>query len=327
MSDPSKRCEDEEGLRKALAARYGREDAALTACGAAALEVALAHLGVKVGDEVIVPDNACHRVGAGVLRVGATPVFTHVDKSLVLGPDAVAAAMSPKTACVIVVHQYGLPAPIDQLRAGVPDDIWLVEDVAQAWDTKRDGAVVGSAGALAVTSFGPTKPLRVGAGGAVLCASGELETKVSDIDVRERGFDVPPLPAPFPSPLLGSLGDAIPKADLRVATRREFVREATDALEAAGLRAHQAKDGEEPSWHRLPVWADDEAARDRFLRACAERGISAQGPQSQPTPKLPMFRHARQAGNGGEERDSRLALLQADGDDGVARLRAALAQL
>lgn len=325
--NPAERHEDELRLRATLAARHGREDAALTACGAAAIEVALTHLGVGAGREVIVPDNACHRVGGSVLRVGATPVFAHVDESLVLGADVVAGALGPKTACVIIVHQYGLPAPVDEIRAAVPDWVSLVEDVAQAWDAQQGGVVVGSAGALAVTSFGPTKPLRVGTGGAVLCAVGELETAVSDIDVRERGFNAPPLPAPFPRPLLGSLRKAIPQADLRVAARREFVREARGPLEAAGLRAHCTKDSTEPSWHRLPVWAGDEAARDRFLLACAKQGVSAQAPHPQPTPSLPMFRQARQAGSRGEARDSRLALLYAEQDDCASRVGAALAEL
>src|SRR3954471_22267116 len=128
----------EEGATLARAAdqvadAYGASCAVLTSSGSAALEAVLPPLVGLPGSEVIVPDEACHRIAASVLRAGGRPRFVAVDRSLLLNPAGVIAAMTSRTVAVIVVHQYGLPAPIRSLRDAIPREVTIIEDVAQAW--------------------------------------------------------------------------------------------------------------------------------------------------------------------------------------------------
>ena len=83
-----------------LVRRFGQHDAAFTASGSAALEVAFEVLGVSAGDEVVIPDLGCHSIAAAVVRRGAVPVFVGVGPALTLGPDDVAAALSPRTRAI-----------------------------------------------------------------------------------------------------------------------------------------------------------------------------------------------------------------------------------
>jgi perosamine synthetase len=137
----------------------------LTAGGAAALEAALRWSGVGPGDEVLVPEIGCYKIAAAVVRERAIPVFVGVGRALVLEPEAVAAALSGRTRAVVCVHQYGLIAPIRSIRSVLPVGVAVLEDAAQAWDSRSEGRGVGRDGDATILSFGPSKPVPVGADG------------------------------------------------------------------------------------------------------------------------------------------------------------------
>lgn len=217
-----------------LARHYGRAAGALTASGAAAVEVALRRLGVCPGDEVIVPDHGCYKIAAAVVREGAVPVFASVGRAVVLDPAAIGAALSTRTRCIVAVHQYGLACPVGALRAASPRGIGIVEDAAQAWGTVGEGRPVGRDGDLTVTSFGSSKPVPVGAGGAVLGDDPAIAELVGSDSPGHRMLTAPPTPAPFPAPLLGELVRRLHRADALTARRRDRLVAAADQV---GLRA------------------------------------------------------------------------------------------
>ena len=109
---------------------------------------------------------------SAVCAVGARPVPVDVDeRTAALDPAAVAAAVTPATAAIVVVHLYGRPADVEPLLAlGVP----VIEDAAQA-----HGALRRITGAAAVYSFYPTKNVGgIGDGGAVVTPDADLATTV-----------------------------------------------------------------------------------------------------------------------------------------------------
>lgn len=309
-----------------VARAFGRPHAVLTATGSAAIELAIEPLVRGPNSEVVVPDEACHRVAASVMRAGARPVFVAVDRTLVLAPDAVAEALTSRTVAVVAVHQYGLPAPVAQLRAALPHDVALIEDVAQAWRVRSAGWPVGSSGSLAITSFGATKPVRVGAGGAIVGCSPDVGQRVSGSN-GERFLASPPMPAPFPGPLADRLLDAIERADELVGGRRRVVDDVTSLLEARGLHVRALAPGDAAAWQRLPVWAPDERWRDRLADACRRAGIPVQRPHAVATDRLPMFAAARRVGDPARAARERLALLPTEVADGSDRYAAALRSL
>jgi hypothetical protein len=235
----------------ALAHQAGQEEALLVASGTAAIELALEVLQVGPGDEVIVPDIGCHCVGAATARSGATVVFASVDESLVLSPDDVRAALTTSTRAVIAVHQYGLPCDISAIRRVVPGTVTIVEDFAQAWGLRISGAAAGSLGDLSVTSFGPTKALSIGAGGALLGSSRHLRD-AGGADERNRAR--PPSGARFPVPLLPLLPAAMLAADQRVAARRRAASTILDHATGHGADSVTTVPGSLPSWTRLPLY-------------------------------------------------------------------------
>ena len=148
-------------LEAELAALAGVRHGVGVGSGTDALRLALTAVGVKPGDEVITPALSFVASATTIVMAGARPVFVDVDPStLALDPEALAAALTPRTRAIVAVHLYGHPAPIDRIaelarRHGVA----LVEDAAQAIGATWDGRPIGGWGDVACLSFYPTKNL------------------------------------------------------------------------------------------------------------------------------------------------------------------------
>ena len=134
-----------------------------------ALHLALQSLGIGSGDEVITTPLTFVATTNAILYAGATPVFADVDPTTgLLDPDAVEAAMSPRTKAIIPVHLYGQLANMHTLRA-IADrhNVALIEDSAHGVEMRRDGVAPGQLGDAAAFSFYATKTLTCGDGGAI----------------------------------------------------------------------------------------------------------------------------------------------------------------
>jgi dTDP-4-amino-4,6-dideoxygalactose transaminase len=149
--------------------------------GTDALVLALRALGMKPGDEVIVPAFTFFATAEAVLWLGGTPVFADVDpETLNLDPADAAARVTERTVGIIGVHLYGRPFDVDAILAlCAKRGLWLVEDAAQAHGARWKGKRVGGFGQLAAWSFYPTKNLGCfGDGGAVSGPDADLVRQV-----------------------------------------------------------------------------------------------------------------------------------------------------
>ena len=144
--------------------------------GTSALHLSLLALGYGPGDEVIVPSFSFAATANVVRLVGATPVFVDIEPgSFNIDPDAVAAAITPRTVAIMPVHLYGLPADMDRIMAIARDnDLAVVEDAAQAHGAEIDGKQVGNFGIAGCFSFYPTKNMHSLEGGMVSTADERL---------------------------------------------------------------------------------------------------------------------------------------------------------
>jgi dTDP-4-amino-4,6-dideoxygalactose transaminase len=148
--------------------------------GTDALVVALRALGLRPGDEVIVPAFSFFATAECVVLAGGVPVFCDIDpETFNLDPDDCAARVSERTVGVVGVHLYGRPFDFGRLREVVAArGLWLVEDAAQAHGARWRGRRVGTLGELAAWSFYPTKNLGAfGDGGALSGMDEELLQK------------------------------------------------------------------------------------------------------------------------------------------------------
>jgi dTDP-4-amino-4,6-dideoxygalactose transaminase len=152
--------------------------------GTDALELILAALGVGPGDEVLVPGNTFVATAEAVVSVGARPRFVDVlPTTLQLDPDAVAAAIGPRTAAIMAVHMFGQMVDVDAVSAlAGRHGLALIEDAAQAHGARFAGRRAGSIGAAAGFSFYPGKNLgALGDGGAVVSDDGDLIDRIRQL--------------------------------------------------------------------------------------------------------------------------------------------------
>ena len=159
--------------------------------GTDALELILAGLGVGPGDEVIVPTNTFVATAEAVVAVGAQPRFVDVlPDTLLIDPDAVAAAVGPRTAAVMAVHLFGQMADVVALAAVCArHGVALVEDAAQAHGARFAGRRAGSWGVAAAFSFYPGKNLgALGDGGAVVSNDVALVERIRQIADHGRSL-------------------------------------------------------------------------------------------------------------------------------------------
>jgi dTDP-4-amino-4,6-dideoxygalactose transaminase len=129
--------------------------------GTDALYLAIAALGIKEGDEVILPTFTFIATALCVSYAGATPVFVDVENDTYnIDPKAFEKAITKRTKAVIPVHLYGQPANMDEItKIARQHNIKIVEDAAQAHGASYQGKRVGSLGDVACFSFYPTKSL------------------------------------------------------------------------------------------------------------------------------------------------------------------------
>lgn len=166
----------------------GRPSVAVNS-GTAGLHLGLLAAGVGAGDEVIVPSFTFAATGNSVALTGATPVFVDIEPdTFTLDPEAVAAAITPKTKGILPVHLYGHPARMQELDVLASDrGVALYEDAAQAHGAALDGRPVGSFGDFAMFSLYPTKNMTSGEGGMVTTATDELARQVKLL--RNQGME------------------------------------------------------------------------------------------------------------------------------------------
>jgi dTDP-4-amino-4,6-dideoxygalactose transaminase len=161
-------------------ARYvGVRHAVLTNSGTAALWMALRALGIKPGDEVLVPSHTAFPTVEAICFAQATPVFVDIDPWYTLDPADAAAKITPRTAGIVPVHLYGQPvdvAAVTELAAR--RGLWVLEDCCQAHGAAWDDRRVGAFGRAAAFSFYPSKNLTVmGDGGLLVTDDDEIAAR------------------------------------------------------------------------------------------------------------------------------------------------------
>jgi len=144
--------------------------------GTSGLHMALVAVGMKHGDEVIVPSFTFAATANAVALTGATPVFVDIDpRTFNIDPAAIEAAITPQTRAIQPVHLYGQPAAMKEIMAiAARHNLLVVEDAAQAHMASLDGTPVGAFGVTGVFSFYPTKNMTSGEGGMISTASDEI---------------------------------------------------------------------------------------------------------------------------------------------------------
>jgi len=228
--------------------------------GLDALHLGLLALGVKEGDEVIVPSNTYIATWLAVSHCGATPVPVEPNESTYnIDPALIEAAITPRTKVILPVHLYGQPADLDPILAiARKHGLKVLEDGAQAHGARYKGKRIGAHGDIVAWSFYPGKNLGAyGDGGAVTTNDAEIADNIRQLrnygshikyinDIKGFNSRLDPMQAAILSVKLKVLDDWN-------ARRTNIANRYHDELVNSGLMLPFTPDWAEPVWHLYVV--------------------------------------------------------------------------
>ena len=175
-------------FEQALADYHGVKHAIVTSNCTTALHLSLKSLDIGAGDEVICPNLTFIAPANMIVLSGAKLVLVDVDpQTLAVDPDIVAASVTEKTKAIIVVHQFGHSAPMDEiLNIAKKHKLFVIEDNAESIGGKYKGKMLGTIGDVSCYSFFANKIITTGEGGAILTK----EDKVAEYcrTLRDHGM-------------------------------------------------------------------------------------------------------------------------------------------
>lgn len=159
-----------------------------TSNGTVALHLALEALDIGEGDEVIIPDLTFAATINTVIYTGATPVLVDIDEdSWTIDVDEIRKNINKNTKAIIPVHLYGQPCAMDEiLRVAEENNIYIIEDCAEAHGAEFNGKKVGSFGDISCFSFYGNKIITTGEGGICLTDDKDLYKRMKKL--RDHGM-------------------------------------------------------------------------------------------------------------------------------------------
>jgi 8-amino-3,8-dideoxy-alpha-D-manno-octulosonate transaminase len=274
-------------LEAAICQVFGSEYAQLTSSGTGALTTAMAALGIGAGDEVIMPAFTFVASFEAILIAGAIPILVDIDESLTLSPEAVKAAITPKTKCIMPVHMCGSMADMDALKAICKEhNLILLEDACQSIGGTYKGKLLGTIGDAGTFSFDFVKTITCGEGGVVMTNNKDVYIKADAFTDHghdhigvDRGADLHPyLGYNFRiSELHAAVGLAqIKKLDTFLALQKKNNQILRSYLQQVpGISFRVVPDPEGDSYSFLSWFLPTQEATEKVIAAFKEAGILA----------------------------------------------------
>jgi 8-amino-3,8-dideoxy-alpha-D-manno-octulosonate transaminase len=277
-------------FEEAFAARMGTRFALGVTSGTAALDCAVAALGVGPGDEVIVPAYTWWSDYTCVVHAGALPVFAEIDRSLNLDPADFARRITPRTKAVIVVHLLGGPADLEPILATAQKHgVRVIEDCAQCVGGSYHGAPLGSLGDIGIYSFQINKMITSGEGGALVTNDPQLYERAA------RFHDMGNLHSLFQQRLGGShhphfagenfrmseltgavVGAQLPKLTTMIQQLRQHATAIQDGIQPLpGLQPRRQPDPAGDIGYAVYFELANRAQRDRCIAALRQNHVPA----------------------------------------------------
>lgn len=260
----------------------------------AGLHLVLEALGIGPGDEVIVPTLTFTATAEVVRYLGADVVFVDVDpRSLCVDPDAIAAAITPRTRAIMPVHFGGLPCDMASIYGlAEPLGIAVVDDAAHALPTAIQGVHVGgSSSAAAVFSFYPNKTMTTGEGGMIVSRVEAIVDRCNltrfhgiDRDPFKRSMSDLPIErydvvAPGFKYNMTDIAAALGRSQLARLKQSHLKRQRVAMLYQQELAQLPVilpawpKSLQTHSWHLYPLQLEDGIARDKFVEHLTRHGV------------------------------------------------------
>ncbi len=276
---------------------------AISVCnGTVALHLALLGLEIKPHDEIIVPALTYVATVNAIKYMGAVPVFADsLPSHWQIDPHDVRRKISRKTKAILAVHLYGHPSDMEELKEIADEnEIFLVEDCAEAFGSFYRGRHVGNHGIVSTYSFFGNKTITTGEGGMVVCHNEALFRKMSMLKNQgcsstraywheEIGYNY----------RMTNLAAAIGVAQLEQASeildkKRRIAEKYAEALQGLPVQLHTEKSDCKHSYWMVSILVEKAGIRDMLRDFLLSQKIETR-PFFHPIHRLPMYVDSKDA--------------------------------
>lgn len=260
--------------------------------GTAALQTALYSLGIKSGDEVIVPSFSFVASANAIASTGAKPVFADVlQENFTINPESVRKKITKKTKAIMPVHLYGHAAFLEELgEIARKNDLGIVEDAAQSLGTTLHKKHTGTFFDLGCYSLYPGKVMTSGEGGIVVTNNKKLHDKL--LMIRNHG-----MVKGYDSKIFGlnlrlpEISAAVAKVQIKklpkfIDARRKNATILSSKLSNLDLQIPEERKGEKRNWSLYTIATKK---RDSMLKKLHAKGIGAAVYYPTPIHKIPFY--------------------------------------
>jgi len=177
-------------FEKKISSLLGSKFALALTNGTSAIFLSLKALGIGPGDEVIVPDVTFIATANAVEMCGARPVLVDIDPATMnISCASFASAITSRTKAVIPVHVSGRPADMETIAAiAAKNNIFVVEDAAEALMSKHKGRYLGTFGKTGCFSFSANKTISTGQGGMIVTDDAKIYSRLKELKDQGRPF-------------------------------------------------------------------------------------------------------------------------------------------
>ena len=283
-------------FENSFAEYLGIKHAASVSNGTVALHLALLALGIGEGDEVIVPTLTYIASVNAITYTGATPVFVDsLADTWQMNPSDVADKITEKTKAVMAVHIYGHPCEMDALVAlSKKNNLFLIEDCAEAIGSKYKGKPAGTFGDIAAFSFFGNKTITTGEGGMLVTNDETLHDRVVHFKGqglakhREYWHDVVGYNYRMTN-ICAAIGLAqLEQVNTFVQRKLDIAKKYQDALQHSKVAFHQSHPDVTHAYWMCSILVPVAGERDKLRNHLAAHGIETR-PLFYPAHTMPMY--------------------------------------
>jgi len=282
----------------AFAKYVGVKNAVAVSNGTVALDITLKSLGIKEGDEVIVPSFSFISTANAVLFQGAKPVFADVDeRTFNINPEDLLEKISNRTKAIIGVHLFGHPFDVKEIQDICEDyNTYLIEDCAQAHGAEYEHNKVGGFGVAGCFSFYATKNMTTGEGGMITTDS----EKIAEVCrlLRSHGESQKYYHTMLGynyrmTDVLAAMGVAqLKRLDISNEKRIRNAEYLNQHINLSGLKLPDRKKGVKHVYHQYAVIIEKGfpmSRREKFMQYLREKGIGCAIHYPLPIHKQPLY--------------------------------------
>lgn len=249
-----------------LLKKFNKNYGVITYSGTLAFEIALINANLPENAHILLIDNVCYTISNVIKKLGYQPIFIKPKNSFYLTNDEILNFIeNNEIDCFVLVHMYGIYNNIN-LKVLKDKNIFIIEDVSQIWSPLQIDDQFGKMSDVIITSFGKTKPLSYGIGGALMFDNKKFYKNLDFCDEQSRRNSNVLISYIMHTLTSKQLVKLINKANIIFNKQNTIANKYFEIIKKYDFINCFEYHNPNNTWHRFPIWFDSKRNFDYFIK-------------------------------------------------------------